>query len=111
MKHLFHSLKQEERPCITFHVARDPEFLQGIQDGRQLLPPTSELTGPAGWWDVESLLQFIRAELSPQRQARENEVQACLDAPPHTPIYNLGIVAGFLSVFAEAAQTAAHATR
>ena len=86
---------------LTFHVARDPEFLQGVQDGRQLLPTDWDLTGKNAWWEVEDLLQFVQRELNPASLAKENEVRECFETPPHTPVYNLGLVAGLLSTFAE----------
>jgi hypothetical protein len=87
---------------ITFHVARDPEFLQGVKDGRKLFPTDWDLSGKNGLWEVDDLLQFVRQELNPASQAKENELLACLEAQPHTPVYNLGLVAGLLALFAEA---------
>jgi hypothetical protein len=103
---MIQQLQNHDQPCITFHIARDPEFLQGIQDGRQLLPEADELTGSAGWWDVESLLQFVRAELSPHNQPQETPGHARLNTSAQTPIYNLGIIAGFFAAFAEVATVA-----
>ena len=95
---------ERRNDSLTFHIARDPEFLQGITDGRQLLPPDWDLTGKHGLWEVEDLLQFVQHELSSENQTKENEVRDVFDVPPRTPIYHLGLVAGLLATFAEAAE-------
>jgi hypothetical protein len=97
------SLEQKDMQ-IVFHIGRDPEFLQGIQDGRTLLPPPEwDLAGTQGWWNVEDLLQFVQTELSLESQTKENALRACAGAAPHTPIYNLGLVAGLLATLANVA--------
>lgn len=90
--------------CVSFHIARDPEFLQGIQDGCTLLPQEWDLTGQHGWWNVQDLVQFILKELTPDSQAKEHQVRRCFDACPDTPIYNLGLVTGYLARFFQASR-------
>jgi hypothetical protein len=92
---------------LAFHVARDPEFQEGIADGRALFPAEWDLTNTYGWWNVEDIAQFVQAELSQEKQAQENAVRALLERDLRTPIYHLGIVAGYLSRFSEAALAAA----
>src|SRR5690242_19000485 len=62
---------------VSFHIARDPEFLQGLQDGRTLLPQEWDLAGQHGWWNVQDLVQLILMELSPESHAKENQVRQC----------------------------------
>jgi hypothetical protein len=92
---------------LAFHVARDPEFQEGIADGRALFPAEWDLAGQRGWWNVEDVIQFVQAELSQQKQAQENAMRAVLERDLRTPIYHLGIVAGYLSRFSEVALAAA----
>lgn len=86
-----------EQTSIAFHVARDPEFLRGVQDGRQLLSQKRDLTGKDGWYQVQELLQFASSELSPELQTVELLQLA--------PIYNLGLVAGLFGKLAEVAMS------
>lgn len=104
MVHQLSSTPQNSQAIVVFHLARDPEFREGLEHGRQMLPAECDLSGHEGWWDVAKLIQFVQTELSPENQARENAVRQVFDAAPRTPIYHLGLVAGYLARFAEAAQ-------
>ena len=73
---------------VSFHVARDPEFAQGVQDGRQLLPNHYD-----GWVAVQDVLQFLQTELPPM-------------ASQEPAVYSLGLIAGLLSVLLNETATA-----
>lgn len=97
--------------AISFHVARDPEFLQGVQDGRALL---SQQGGPAhdhGWWSVDDLLHFVSTELSSESLTTTRQQHTDSDTAPFAPIYNLGLVAGLFGMLAEQATTSNERTQ
>jgi hypothetical protein len=99
------TLAHDESVSLVFHVARDPEFLEGVQDGR-LCSDEAFTTGQQGWYDVRNLSWFVQRELDPHEQARQNHLRATVGVPPHTSIYHLGQVAGYLARLAEAAEAA-----
>ncbi len=92
------------QPDFRVHSARDLAFLAGVRQSRQHLL-TWDVTHFSGWHNANDVLSFVLHEIGTERQTYEEHASQSGERAPHTPMYRLGMAAGFLGVFAKVALT------